>query len=755
MTKLIYLGTSEDEKNLYALKSCIPVGVSVSPICKPIDTLTQIELLAKSRGITGVIVSQQGVLERLLGWSDTRKKPSLDAYQGSLFKRNGLEYVIINPLDQLHSVPYGKFIATRFISKVATPDKWIPSSAFKWNLVDGGNVEASYADVSKAYAVSLDIETFSSPLSIRCLGYTTINLGSDGTISTHSYVLPLDCTFNLVWARKICDTAAPKIFQNGKYDNAYLSMFRILVRNWLWDTATLMHSYYAELPKDLSFLNSFFVRDSMYWKDLADTDDLMEYYRYNALDTWATANVWIAQMLELPHWARKNYLMEFPVNFPAHMCEMRGIKRDISRLVEARKEVQGSLFAQQKAIEVMSHTPGFNCNSYVQVRKLLKALTGREWVESDEKALKKASLMHPLNERLMGAILTVRGDRKLLSTYLRTDEDITKTSPGGAKEYRGRILYALNPHGTDTGRLASRESHFWCGLQIQNVPAKDGPTVKNTFVADDGFYYGEVDLEQAESRDTAYAAGELSLIEAVESPRDFHSVNASAFFGVPYDSIYDDSTKKTKDKKLRDIAKRVNHGANYLMGENVLIDTMGQDKIREAQRLLGLDRSWSLNQVAGYLLSRFHGTYPRLQGIYYPHVANTVDKTHMLTGPQGWTRWCFGNPLKNKRDLNALVAHVAQSMNAMTLNEAFMKVFYEIQMHPQYSMHFKLNAQIHDSILFQFREGHAYLADMVKERMEIPVTVKGADGVTRTFTVPAAIKAGKNGKSAKYWSETE
>jgi len=39
--------------------------------------------------------------------------------------------------------------------------------------------------------------------------------------------------------------------------------------------------------------------------------------------------------------------------------------------------------------------------------------------------------------------------------------------------------------------------------------------------------------------------------------------------------------------------------------------------------------------------------------------------------------------------------------------------------------------------------------------MEIPVTVKGYDGKTRTFTVPAAIKAGKDGSGAYRWSETE
>jgi hypothetical protein len=91
----------------------------------------------------------------------------------------------------------------------------------------------------------------------------------------------------------------------------------------------------------------------------------------------------------------------------------------------------------------------------------------------------------------------------------------------------------------------------------------------------------------------------------------------------------------------------------------------------------------------------------------------------------------------------------------MTLNKAFMRVFYEIALHPDHRHNFKLIAQIHDSILFQFREGHGYLADAVKRCMEIPVTIKGYDGRTRTFTVPAATKAGSDGCGSLYWDETE
>jgi hypothetical protein len=79
---------------------------------------------------------------------------------------------------------------------------------------------------------------------------------------------------------------------------------------------------------------------------------------------------------------------------------------------------------------------------------------------------------------------------------------------------------------------------------------------------------------------------------------------------------------------------------------------------------------------------------------------------------------------------------------------------------PHIDRNFKLLAQIHDSIFFQYRIGHEYLADMVKERMEVPVRIRDIKGIERSFTVPAALKLGKLDKDgslirAKYWSETE
>jgi hypothetical protein len=78
----------------------------------------------------------------------------------------------------------------------------------------------------------------------------------------------------------------------------------------------------------------------------------------------------------------------------------------------------------------------------------------------------------------------------------------------------------------------------------------------------------------------------------------------------------------------------------------------------------------------------------------------------------------------------------------MVLNRAYLKVFNKVAMNPEYAPHFKLMAQIHDSIFYQYRRGHDYFHPMIKKMMEIPVTVKAYDGVVRTFVVPSSVKAG-------------
>lgn len=765
MSAILFYGNEEDRNYLPYLKPYTGTH-RCFVLTKSFITLFELEAYCKEREITKVLTTNAWLLGKL----SEREKAKISNFAGSWFKRNGIEYVILDPLEQVMTVPYGKFLLERYVSKLTNPDKWIQAPKFQWRIIKTAeDFEFAKEFLSNSIIIGEDIETFRDPLSIRCAGYTGLQISPTGELTTFTFVIPLANEWQLAVVRTLNCISVPKAFQNGKYDNSYFLRYDAAPTQWYWDTATMMHSWYCELPKDLAALQAFFVREAAYWKDLAESNDLETYYLYNGKDTWATVLVVWAWIHEAPEWAKKNYLKEFPLNNACILSEMTGIDRDFARMDKARKQIDSAVERKMASLNNMLGTTGFNVNSPIHMRKLLDTLGCKDIPSADDKAMAKVAFRHPLNARIIEMIrgvpksdnpelMGIRAMRKVKSTYLRTDDDITKTSKGGAKEFKGKILYALNPHGTDSGRLASTEHHFWCGLQLQNMPA--GELVKQTLRAPSGFFFGESDLEQAETRDTAYITGDTNLIAAVTADHDFHSYNTSAFFGVPYESVYDNALKKVINKALRNLAKRVNHGANYNMGPYVMVDTMGEKAIYEASRLLNLPKHWNAIDVATYLLEQFAKTYPVVRHDYQEWVVATVVSTNMLVGATGWTRYCFGDPRKSKLTLNTYIAHNPQSLNAMVLNQAFMRVFYEIAMNPKYAPYFRLVGQIHDSIPFFYHKDHLYLPDMVKEMMEIPVKIKDIKGIERTFTVPAALKIGKtdkegNFKRAVYWSETE
>jgi DNA polymerase I-like protein with 3'-5' exonuclease and polymerase domains len=785
-TAALFLGTLDDKSYLPYLKSMFN-GRNTYVCLQNFRLLTELEIYCKSKNITAVVSTNTAILAKLLELQGNAKdSPSLSDYAGSLFSYRNLEIVFVSPLSQLFTVPYGRFICERFISKVVAPHAWSEPTKFTFSVPKPSELEALYDRFSRAFAIATDIETLKNPLSIRCVGYTGVFLNSaTGAVTSESFVIAVDSEFNLEWVRKFNELPPAKIFQNGKYDNSYLLRYRAVPRNWLWDTAHMFHCWYSELPKDLAFLNAFFLRKVVYWKDLAETSDLYEYYKYCALDTWATANVWIQWILTAPEWAKRNYTLEFPLVFPCLLAEMTGVIRRPEKIAEARKKVEAQITTKKLSLEKATGCKGFNPNSPPQVKTLLKVLGHKDVTSTKEIELMKYAFEHPLTGWFTELILDIRGLRKLATTYLRTDDDAKQSGmyegEGGAKEFHNFWLYSQNPHGTDTGRLASGEHHFWCGANIQNVPVRDGPIIRETIEAPPGFLFGECDLEQAESRDTAHIAGDEVLIANVTGVKDFHSLNAAAFFGCKYEDIYDDEKKKTKNKPLRDKAKRVNHGANYNMSPPVLVTTMGLKEIFEAGKALGM-KGATPEKISGFLLERFHGLYLKLRGreapfepgTYYAWVVECISISKRLVSrayhhteynlktfpdakryiEQGdWTRYCFGKPDKSKTDLNSYVAHVPQSLNARTLNEAWMRVFYEVAL-PNPGT-FRLHAQIHDSILFSFAPGFKKHAESVRNCMEIPCTVRDVSGTYRTFTVPAALKMGKDGNGAKYWSETE
>lgn len=737
--KLLYIGDSfrGDDSFVQAL-SRLPAltGHSLATSFLPRDTATEIAILAQSKGFNGIICSQQKLLEAALRQlpdfvpPSGNRKASIDDYAGSWIDLpRGIPMVVINHLDRLVSVPSEKFVTNRFISKLTKPEKWFPQTEFKWKQVTEDNQDECMRTIESSELLAIDIETTSdTDRSITCVGYATWPAGI-------CYVLHFNSEWAWHFVKRANKCKAGKIFQNGQYDNTYFARWNCLPDNYLYDTLNLFHCWYSELPKRLDFITAFALRKQRYWKHEGRTGSLEDLFRYNALDCWATLNSFLSLIAEVPKWAVDNYLQEFPLVFPAINAALEGVKVDTVQFAKVRKQKEEEAEAALERVRFWLNEPNFNPRSPQQMTALFKLLGCGSLPDTAAASMLKARAASPLNDLILGGCVEYKKAAKLISSYL--DPEIL---------WNGRWMYSIDPAGTDTGRAASKESAFWCGNSIQTVPR--GDSIKSTLCADSGWLLGECDKAQSEARCVGYLSGEEKLIELVESPHDYHSWNASAFFGVPYEQIYDEELGVVLDKILRDLSKRTNHGANYNMGAAVMLDTMGPKLVAKAKMALKLPARWSLLQVCDFLLQRYSETYPRVKGPYYDAIILEIERTNRLVSPFGWTRYFFAKPTRQaKTALNAAVAHPSQNLSVAIINKEWYAIWRET-VYGSLRDRVRIKAQIHDSILFQYRAEDKSAAEEVKARMQTAVEVKGVDGIRRTMRIPGELKHG-----AERWSE--
>lgn len=757
MQTLLHLGTPEDSSFQHKLAG-LTAGTQTAWKSKLLTPTTVRELedtiAGTPGGVSGIVCTNQEFLDKLLRQQpdftppNNRRGITLDDYQGSLLKtpRDKIPVVILNPLENLISVPWALPAAKRFVSKLTSPEKFFKQMPFKWEIATPASLPSIYDRwKQRARLISIDIETAvgDPDRRINCVGYAA---WFPDTGDCECIVIPFTDMLFHAWVQRFNNLPQPKVFQNGLYDNLYFARWDCVVSNWLHDTQHLFHSMFSEYPKRLDFITAYAIRDTRYWKDDGKSGDLVDYYRYNARDCWATLNAYLALISMAEGYAIKNYLKEFPLVFPCLHCEMDGFAWDTARATMVAAEMTLDVAVREKEFLTSIAAPNFNLNSPKQVKDLFTVLGVGHLPSTDAANMMKAQVAHPLNNRVLSELVAIKKEKKVLSTYFVA-----------SKFWNGRLHFKLNPAGTDTGRLASSESSYWCGLQIQNI--KRGKTVKQCVMADPGWLLCEIDKAQSEARCVGYLSGETALIELVEGPHDYHSWNAAAFFGVPYEQIYNEATKKQLNPELRDLAKRTNHGANYNMGANVMLATMGPKKVAIAKSVLGLPATMTLKDVCSYMLSVYERTYPRVKGLWYDSIIKEVSTTGRLVSPRGWTRIFFGKPSRqNKPLLNAAVAHPPQNLSVDIINEEFYNVwrasiydgYYKNGSYVSCPLrgNVRVKAQIHDSIFFQYRDSRSDIPGIVAGIMETRVAVKGADAVTRMMYIPSDIS-----KGGKRWSE--
>lgn len=668
-----------------------------------ISYMSEIDALCTAHKCDAVVTTDYRIL-RILFPSKKLKDPetkgpglSVMDFQGNtLYTPQRRKILIVAPLRHLVTVKEAPFLLHRFLTKLNNRLPALPPINIDY-INTKKDAERAVSELSKEFLIAFDIET-TSKQRITHISFST---------PSKTYSFYISDLLELTFIRQILMNDSLKIAQNGKYDCLHLLHWNSPIRNFYFDTYGLLNTYYAELPKTLDFIGSFFLDNLLYWKDESSSDMRL----YNAKDTHVTLYSFLSYMREAPQWARNNYAAKFPVFFPHLSCEFEGIAVDQSILAQSTLEHRATITSELESLNACLGETKFNPASPKQVVSLLSLLNPKAKVTgSSEADMRESALRHPLNAHLISKIIRYRESIKLHSTYL------------DATLWHNRVTYSLDAFGTESGRSACRASSFgeplpngtsWksYGIQLQNIP----PSYKKILKADPDFLLVEMDKSQAESRCTAYLARETRMIDAVERSPDFHSANASAFFGIPFNDLWDTLNHKTKNKPIRDLAKRVNHGANYNMGWATLVQTMGEENLWRAKALLKLDRKWGLKQVAQHLLDAFDKTYPRLRdkenGWYGELIGEWLQHNGLITTPDGWTRKFFGDPTKNKPALNELVAHSPQHLSVSLVDKGYFRIWYELD-NPKT---FRVKGQIHDSVLFQVHKDHLHLVQRARE----------------------------------------
>lgn len=734
---------------------------------------------AQNAGVKVIVTCSDKILESLLINTGRQASGKCTNWAGARIHFKGIDWLIVNPFKHCATTPTGGFILRRHVDKHLFGRPYTTPPMI-WEPISGTSPQAMRDEflhrLDTSLLTSVDIETKRMPLSelaldryaqagmrvdgigammsvgnsgkellcapvITMVGYYSI-WEQDGILTGKGWVLNIETMQDVYLMRKANLTQSPKCMQNGGYDSTYFLRYGAPLYNYIWDTFHFAHCWYAELKRDLAFLTSLFLPNYEYWKDTMEDDTEL----YNAKDVYNTAWIMMFMILEAPQWAKDNYLIEFRKVFPNICMGLEGLKIDelererLRLLYTERKERD---LARLQAITI----PQFNPNSPKQVLGLMGALSYKKWDSSDKLALRKWAEECSLHELVVELLQSVRANGKALSTYIN------------ATGFAGRLLYEINAGGTKTGRAASKASNLWVGTQIQN----QDNDLKSLYIADEGYELFSVDNSQSESRCTAYIAEDLNLIHTVETAKDFHTRNASLFFGLPEDEIVkpvytsvvidgvelqqpklNSKGEQVYDKSIRDLAKRVNHGANYNMSEPVLIETMGRRNVLEAGRLLHLPATMGAYTIAGVLLKSFEDAYPQVKGKYYDEVIAEVRTTGMLRTPTGWTRRCLSIPSRDRKDkpaLNQYVAHLPQSTSVMLIDEALFDFWLEWQIKRN---SVRLKAQVHDEILAQAKPEHRPEAQAALcKLMARPVEVRG-----RTMIIP------NDGGSYGYrWSE--
>ncbi|MFZ2889493.1 DNA polymerase I, partial [Sulfuricurvum sp.] len=358
--------------------------------------------------------------------------------------------------------------------------------------------------------------------------------------------------------------------------------------------------------------------------------------------------------------------VEFPFTITLLGMEKEGIAVDTAVLELFKKEVALEIATLTEQIYSACGTV-FNLNSPKQLGVILFETLGlahgkktKTGYSTDEQVLDSLKDEHPV----IPMLLQYREYHKLYSTYIEPLIALAQNDP------ESRIYTSFVQTGTATGRLSSKNPN------LQNIPVKTalGMRIREAFVAPAGKKLIGIDYSQIELRLLAHFSEDSVLVNAFNEGHDIHMQTAIALFGA------EDAPRK------RNIAKTVNFGLLYGMGQKKLSDTLG-----------------ITTKEAKEIIERYFETFPSVKGYFSGIVEQAKEMGYVETLLHRRRYFDFGSAtpmLKaayERESVNTVFQGSASDLIKLSMNKIDTMIRTE-------GLRARMLLQIHDELIFEVDE---------------------------------------------------
>ncbi|MGD9970988.1 MAG: DNA polymerase I [Sulfuricurvum sp.] len=361
--------------------------------------------------------------------------------------------------------------------------------------------------------------------------------------------------------------------------------------------------------------------------------------------------------------------VEFPFLLTLLDMEKAGIRVEISVLESFKKEVSAELAGLTGRIHELCGSV-FNLNSTKQLGTVLFETLGlpsgkktKTGYSTDEQVLEGLRDAHPV----VPLLLQYREYHKLYSTYIEPLIGLAQ------EDSDSRIYTSFIQTGTATGRLSSKNPN------LQNIPVKTalGQRIREAFVAPAGKLLIGIDYSQIELRLLAHFSGDDVLVDAFNRDADIHMQTAIALFGTE------------EAARTRHIAKTVNFGLLYGMGQKKLSDTLGIP-----------------SKEAKSIIERYFETFPSVKGYFAGVVeqAKALGYVETLLGRRRYFDFANATAMLKAAYERESVNTVFQGSAADLIKLSMIKIDDLIR---EEGLNGRMLLQIHDELIFEVDEAYA------------------------------------------------